>query len=90
MAAPQATSTSRSSVACSPLVDVIRMFDLIYGSTNGGPGTATLTVSVQIYRSAFQNFNTGYAAACALVVLAVTILVSQLFVRATREDVVRS
>jgi multiple sugar transport system permease protein len=72
------------------LVEVIRMFDLIYGSTNGGPGTATLTVSVQIYRSAFQNFTTGYAAACALLVLVVTILVSQLFVRATKEDEVKS
>ncbi len=68
------------------LVEVIRMFDLIYGSTNGGPGTSTLTVSVEIYRSAFQNFTTGYAAASALVVLVVTILASQLFVRATREE----
>ena len=68
------------------LVEVIRMFDLIYGATNGGPGTATLTASVEIYRSAFQNFNTGYAAACALVILIVTILISQLFVRATKED----
>ena len=72
------------------LVEVIRMFDLIYGSTNGGPGTATLTVSVQIYREAFQNFNTGYAAAASLLVLVVTILVSQLFVRATKDDEVKS
>ncbi len=72
------------------LVEVIRMFDLIYGATNGGPGTATYTVSLAIYRSAFQNFTTGYAAAGALVVLVITIVVSQLFVRALKEDEVRS
>jgi ABC-type sugar transport system permease subunit len=67
------------------LVEVIRLFDLIYGATQGGPGTSTLTNAVEIYRIGFQNFNTGYAAATSILILVATILISQLFVRALRE-----
>jgi multiple sugar transport system permease protein len=67
------------------VIEVIRLFDLIYGSTQGGPGTATLTNAVAIYRIGFQNFNTSYAAATSLLILVATILISQLFVRALRE-----
>lgn len=67
------------------VVEVIRLFDLIYGSTQGGPGTATLTNAVAIYRIGFQNFNTSYAAATSLLILVATIMISQLFVRALRE-----
>lgn len=67
-------------------VEVIRLFDLIYGATQGGPGTATFTTTLAIFRSAFQNFDTAYAATGSLVILVITILVSQLFVRAMREE----
>jgi multiple sugar transport system permease protein len=67
------------------VVEVIRLFDLVYGATQGGPGTATLTNALQIYRIGFQNFDTSYAAATSLLILVVTILVSQLFVRVLRE-----
>jgi multiple sugar transport system permease protein len=67
------------------VVEVIRLFDLIYGSTQGGPGTATLTNALEIYRIGFQNFNTSYAAATSMLILVATILISQLFVRALRE-----
>ena len=67
------------------VVEVIRLFDLIYGATQGGPGTSTLTNALAIYRIGFQNFNTSYAAATSLLILVATILVSQLFVRALRE-----
>ena len=42
------------------VVEVIRLFDLVYGSTQGGPGTATLTNAVAIFRIGFENFDTGY------------------------------
>ena len=42
--------------------------------TKGGPGTATYTLGLYIYRSAFQTYRTGYAAAlswllCLLIML---------------------
>jgi multiple sugar transport system permease protein len=67
------------------VVEVIRLFDLIYGSTQGGPGTSTLTNALEIYRIGFQSFDTSYAAATSLLILVATILISQLFVRALRE-----
>jgi multiple sugar transport system permease protein len=67
------------------VVEVIRLFDLVYGSTQGGPGTATLTNAVAIFRIGFENFDTGYAAATSLVILVITILVAQVFVRVLRE-----
>lgn len=59
------------------VVEVVRIFDLVYGTTQGGPGTVTLTNAVAIYRTGFQNFDTGYAAASSLVMLVVTILIAQ-------------
>ena len=68
------------------VVEVIRLFDLVYGSTQGGPGTATLTNAVAIFRIGFENLDTGYAAATSLVILVITILVAQVFVRVLREE----
>jgi multiple sugar transport system permease protein len=67
-------------------VEIIRMFDLIYGATQGGPGTSTYTVSIGIYRMGFQDFNTALAAAASLLVLVVTIFIAQVFVRQMREE----
>lgn len=41
----------------------MKLFDLIYILTFGGPGFTTTVASFYIYRSAFQQFNVGYAAA---------------------------
>lgn len=68
------------------MVEIIRLFDLVYGSTQGGPGTATLTNAVEIYRIGFENFDTGYAAATSMLILVVTIVLSQVFARVLREE----
>jgi multiple sugar transport system permease protein len=67
------------------VVEVIR-FDIIYGTTQGGPGSATLTNAVAIYRIGFQNFDTGYAAAASLVILVITIVVAQNLARRLAEE----
>jgi len=68
------------------IVEVIRLFDLVYGATNGGPGTSTYTVTLGIFRIAFQNFDTALAAAASLLVLVLTIIIAQVFVRVAREE----
>lgn len=67
------------------IVEIIRLFDLVYGTTQGGPGTATYVVSIGIYRIGFQDFNTALAAATSLMVLVLTIFIAQVFVREMRE-----
>ena len=42
---------------------------------------ATETISYFIYRIGFRTFNFGYASAASVVMLAITVLVAQLFVK---------
>ncbi len=57
-------------------MDLLRVFDQIFILTEGGPGFATETVSLYIYRSAFRFFDFGYAAAMSFVLLIVTNMIS--------------
>ncbi|WP_427017372.1 carbohydrate ABC transporter permease [Pseudarthrobacter sp. P1] len=50
-------------------IDALRTFDVIYVLTAGGPGTSTTTLSIFIYKTAFESGDFGKAAAAALVVL---------------------
>jgi len=48
-------------------VDALRTFDNVFVLTNGGPGIATETLSMQVYRYTFHFFNIGYGAAESIV-----------------------
>lgn len=62
-------------------MDLLRVFDQIFILTEGGPGFATETVSLYIYRSAFRFFDFGYAAAMSFVLLIVTNMISAGYIR---------
>ena len=62
-------------------MDLLRVFDQIFILTEGGPGFATETVSLYIYRTAFRFGDFGYAAAMSFVLLLVTNAVSLLYIR---------
>src|SRR5262245_26797619 len=62
-------------------MDLLRVFDQIFILTEGGPGFATETVSLYIYRAAFRFSNFGYAAAMSFVLLAVTNVISVGYLR---------
>jgi multiple sugar transport system permease protein len=62
-------------------MDLLRVFDQIFILTEGGPGFATETVSLYIYRTAFRFFDFGYAAAMSFVLLAVTNLISIFYIK---------
>jgi multiple sugar transport system permease protein len=51
------------------LADTLRVFDHIFVLTGGGPGTATQLLSLHLYRVGFKFFNTGEAAALAILVM---------------------
>jgi multiple sugar transport system permease protein len=65
-------------------MDLVRIFDQIFILTQGGPGTATETVSLYIYRTAFRFSNFGYAAAMSFVLLIATMLFSRVLLRVMR------
>jgi multiple sugar transport system permease protein len=58
-------------------MDLLRIFDQIFLLTQGGPGSATETVSLYIYRTAFRFSNFGYAAAMSFVGLIITMLAAR-------------
>jgi multiple sugar transport system permease protein len=60
-------------------MDLLRIFDQVFILTQGGPGFATETISLYIYKTAFRFFDFGYAAAMSLVLLVVTLLVSRFY-----------
>ena len=41
----------------------MRLFDVIFMMTGGGPGSATYTVSFYLYQVGFQQFHLGVATA---------------------------
>lgn len=63
------------------LIDAIRTFDVIYVLTAGGPGTRTTTLSIHIYKVAFEAGNFSLAAAASTVVMLVLLPVVPLLVR---------
>lgn len=54
------------------MVFVIRLFDEVWALTRGGPQGATETISVLIYRAAFEQFRMGHAAALSVLLLMLT------------------
>ena len=50
-------------------------FDLIYGLTNGGPGTATVTLSLRIFQEGLLFFKYGFASAVSMVLMALVAVV---------------
>jgi multiple sugar transport system permease protein len=67
-------------------MDLLRVFDQIFILTQGGPGFATETVTLYIYRTAFRYWNFGYAAAMSFVLLAATTVIARAFLRLLRQQ----
>jgi multiple sugar transport system permease protein len=60
------------------LLDAVKLFDIIFMLTGGGPGTATYTTSFYLYQIGFQQFHLSIATAGSwifLILLSVVIMV---------------
>jgi multiple sugar transport system permease protein len=66
------------------IVDTSRMFDQVYSSTRGGPGTSTLTTSILVYNDTFVNYEFGYGAAMAIALMLLLSPVYFFYIRLTR------
>ena len=54
----------------------LRIFDMVWLMTQGGPSNATETVATDIYSTAFRFLNVGYAQAMAMILLVVILLLT--------------
>ena len=62
-------------------LDALRVFDLIYALTGGGPGTATEPISLYAFTVLLQNLRFGYGSAIGVIVFIVTFGLALLYVR---------
>ncbi len=66
-------------------MDAFKIFDTIFIMTGGGPGRSTESASLFVYRTAFTQFEFGYAAAMVIVVLGLTASLYWLYTRIPQE-----
>lgn len=69
------------------LIDSIRMFDLVFVVTRGGPGSATEVLSVMSYVTGFSEGDMGSAAAIAWVTVVLVNVLVAVFLRALSKSV---
>jgi raffinose/stachyose/melibiose transport system permease protein len=58
------------------IIAAMRVFDLVYVTTRGGPGDSTLVTGFLVYRAAFQQNRIGFAAAVATVMMILILAIS--------------
>lgn len=54
------------------LIGGMKCFDLLYTMTKGGPGTATQSTTIYIYKEMFTNSHYGYSAAMSMILFIVS------------------
>src|SRR5204863_76297 len=77
-------SLPMSVLAVTLIVNVIKLFDLIYVMTAGGPGKASRVIAFTMYQQAMQAGQFGYGSAVAVVMLVVLIPIMVFNVRRFR------
>jgi multiple sugar transport system permease protein len=61
--------------------DILKLFDMVFVLTRGGPGVSTELVSVYIQRVGFRVFDMGVASAQAILLLILCIVLSRGYIR---------
>jgi multiple sugar transport system permease protein len=59
----------------------IRLFDIIYLLTGGGPGNATSTIGYAAYQTAFLTFNFGLGNAYSYIIALITLAIALVYMR---------
>ena len=67
-------------------MEVIKLFDEVYMLTRGGPGSSTETISLYIYKLAFNDFQLAYGAAAAFLVLVGSLLLVHMLLAPVRNQ----
>ena len=63
------------------LTNSLKVFDIILALTKGGPGGATYSATLDIYREAFQNNNYGLGSAKAIVFFVIVLVLTQVVLK---------
>jgi multiple sugar transport system permease protein len=66
------------------MVTALSAFAAIFAATGGGPGSATEILNLYAYRTSFSELNIGYGSSLAMVLMAITLVISYLMFRLRR------
>jgi multiple sugar transport system permease protein len=61
--------------------DTLKLFDVAFTMTRGGPGSATEFIAILIERVGNRQFDIGTAAAQSVIMLAITIVLARMYIR---------
>jgi multiple sugar transport system permease protein len=61
--------------------ELLRVFDIVWTLTRGGPGRATETISFHIYSRTFQSYALGYGAAMSYVLFIISATISIILIK---------
>ena len=75
------TSARLAAVLILRTADTLKLFDMPFTMTRGGPGSATEFIAVLIERVGNRQFDIGLAAAQSIIMLAITIVLARLYIR---------
>lgn len=67
------------------VIDNLKLFDLVYVTTRGGPGDSTELLTFFAYRQDFRFFQVGYCSAAAVIILLISIVVTTVAVAYLRK-----
>ncbi len=62
-------------------MEAVKIFDMVYLMTTGGPAQATETISIYMYKVAFQQVRWSYAAAAAMTILVIMTIIASYALR---------
>jgi len=62
----------------------LKIFDLVYTATLGGPGGSSMVLALQMYFLAFRSLDPNRSAAIATFLTALTLIIGVWFVRSAR------
>ncbi|MGE0007833.1 MAG: carbohydrate ABC transporter permease [Parvibaculaceae bacterium] len=57
-------------------IDALKSFDIIYAMTQGGPGTASETINIYLYNTAFAYYDIGYSSAMVVIFFVIIVALS--------------
>ena len=63
------------------IIDAAKTFDIIWAMTEGGPNSASETISIVIYKTLVKYNNTGYASAMAVIFIIVLVVFTLIFMQ---------
>ena len=66
------------------LINILKVFGLVFVTTQGGPGVSSANLPYYVYRTAFYDWQMGRSAAIAVVTVAITLIVIQSFFKLLR------